>query len=116
MAELALHFEMSHGTDLTQAADSLQERLMGLPSVEEVAALPEAPRFTGLEVLVAVAITVKIVHATGSLVEELRRLLQQVKGLVGDVKDLKNITVDVGPKRVALSELTDAQMQQLAQD
>ncbi|GAC1350437.1 MAG: hypothetical protein NVSMB27_32960 [Ktedonobacteraceae bacterium] len=116
MTELALHFEMTKDSDLEQTAGLLCDRLASLQSVQEVAALPEEPRVTGLEVAAAIFVTIQIVHGTRKFVEEIRKLIPEIKGLIGDIKGLKDVTVDVGPQPVPIGKLTEQQVQQLAEE
>jgi hypothetical protein len=116
MAELALHFEMTPGTDLPQAAALLQERLASLPSVEEVAAAPERPRMTGLEIVAAITVAVTIVKGATELTEEVRKFIAEVARLMKDLKGLKGVTVEVGPNQVPIGDLTDPQTRQLAEE
>ena len=116
MAELTLHFEMTPGTDLPRAAALLQERLAGLPSVQEVDAAPEEPKFTGLEIIAAITAAVAIVKGARELTEEVRLLISEVKGLIGDIEGLKSVTVEVGPDQVPIGDLTDPQIRQLAEE
>ena len=116
MAELALHFEMTRDSDLQQTAGLLRDRLASLQSVQEVSALPEEPRVTGVEVAAAIFVTVQVVRGTRELVEEIRKLIPQIKGMIGDIKGLKDITVDVGLQRVPIGKLTEQQVQQVAEE
>ncbi len=117
MAELALHFEMTKDSDLQQTAALLRDRLASLQSVEKVIrALPEKPRVTGVEVVAGIFVTIQIVYGTRMLVEEIRKLIPQIKGMIGDIEGLNDITVDVGPQRVPIGELTEQQVQQLAEE
>jgi len=116
MAELALHFEMTPGTDLPRAAALLKERLAGLPSVQEADAAPEEPRVSGVEIIAAIMAVVTIVKGARELTEEVRQLIAEVKGLIGDIEGLKSVTVEVGRDQVPIGDLTDPQTRQLAEE
>ena len=81
--------------------------------VKEVEAVPETARFTGLEVVGAIGVTVLIVRGSRELIEELRKLIPQLKGLITEIKGLKDVFVEVGDKRVPLAEVQDEALQQL---
>jgi hypothetical protein len=116
MAVLALHFEMTEGSDLEQTARLLHDRIARLPSVQEVATLPEEPRVTGVEIAAAIFVTIQIVHGTRMVVEEIRKLIPEIKGLIGDMKGLKGITIEIGSQSVPIGKLTERQVQQLADE
>ena len=114
MAELLLHFEVTDSKEAPATAQALEKRLGQLPGVSEAEALPEESRLTGLEIVGAISAAVVIVRHGRELVTELNKLLPELKKLVGEVKGLKNAFVEVGPKRVALDQLTAADIEELA--
>jgi tetratricopeptide (TPR) repeat protein len=116
MAELALHFEFTKNTDIDRATDAVRERLSALQGVEGIDAVREQPRLTGLEIAAAIAVTVQIVRGTRRLLEEIRRLVPEMKSLISEINGLQSITVEVGSKRVAIAEVNEDEMRQIADD
>jgi multidrug efflux pump subunit AcrB len=116
MAELALHFEFTKNTDIDRATDAVRERLSALQGVEGIDAVREQPRLTGLEIAAAIAVTVQIVRGTRRLLEEIRRLVSEMKSLISEINGLQSITVEVGSKRVAIAEVNEDEMRQIADD
>lgn len=78
MNDLPLRFELGPGTDLNAAARVIRERIEALDAVGAVDARPEDARITGLEIVGAVAVGVRIVQRTRKLVAEVRRLIGEV--------------------------------------
>lgn len=118
MPHVALHFEMAPGTDKVQvqrAEEQLRQLLSGLESVQEVATRPEEMRFTGLEIVAAISATILIVKTSRELIDETRKLIATIKGLVGDI-GFKGISVDVADKRVSIDELTDEHLKELTRE
>jgi hypothetical protein len=117
--ELSLHFETNEQPNPEEFAalqKALQERITHLPQVDEVDTVLDEPQ--GVEMLAALATTIILVKSGGDLVTQLRVLIQQLTGLVKDVgefkKAFKKVSIDVGPKRVPITELTDQDFQQIA--
>jgi hypothetical protein len=116
MNELNLRFEFDRGADLDEIAPGLQSRLSQMDMVEEVEAVPVKSRLAGMELVAAIGVTVLIVRGSRELAGEIRQLVKELKGLVVDLKDLKNVYVDVGERRLSLDELDEEQIQQLAME
>ena len=113
MTDLMLRFEFEPGTDLNTAARAIRERLEALDTVAAVDARPEDARITGLEIVGAIAVGVQIVQGTRKLVAGVRRLIAEVKGLRGDITGLRQVTLDSGPKPIALDDVRDQDIEQL---
>jgi hypothetical protein len=107
-AEINLHFEFADGADLDEAAEQIEARLGGLEGVADVEAMPTDMRLTGAEVVAAIAVTAMVVRSGRDVIAEIRKLVVEAKGLLGDLRDLKNVYVDIGKKRVPIDKL-DAQ-------
>jgi hypothetical protein len=114
MAKIRFQFEVAKDALNGQTAQLIEQNLSNLDSVERVKAKPEAPRFTGLEVVAIISTTVLTVERSDDLVEHLRKLIQHLKGLVQDIKGLQEVFVEVGEKRVPLSEVQEETLHQLA--
>ena len=111
--EVNLYIDVEKDNDLEQTAQLIEERLGQLEMVKEVEAVPEQARFTGLEVVAAIGVTVLVVRGSRELIEELRKLIPQLKGLMSEIKGLKNAFVEVGDKRIPVSEVNEETLQQL---
>jgi len=111
--EVNLYIDVETDNDLEQTAQLIEERLSQLEMVKEAEAVPEQPRFTGLEVVGVIGVTVLVVRSSGELIGELRKLIAQLKGLIGDIKGLKSASVEVGEKRVPVSEVNEETLQKL---
>src|SRR6266699_3222337 len=84
--EVNLYIDFEKDNDLEQTAQLIEERLGQLEMVKEVEAVPEKARFTGLEVVAAIGVTVLVVRGSRELIEELRKLIPQLKGLMSEIK------------------------------
>jgi hypothetical protein len=114
MAEVALHFEFVKDADLHRATGAIRDRLSALEAVKQVDSMQEKPRLTGIEIAAAIAVTIQIVHGTQQLVAEIRKLIPELQGLIKDIKGLREVTVEVGAKRVPIGGLGDAELRQIA--
>ena len=112
--EVNLRFEVLEGTDLTQTAQHIQERLTSPDTVAE--AIPEESRFIDLVgVAAAISATVLIVRSSRELIEELRELITTLKDLYDDIhiKGLKGIFVEIGGERIPLDKVGEKELHQL---
>jgi hypothetical protein len=116
VAELALHFEFDDGTNLDEATKAVIEKLNQLEAVSEVAADIEKPRVTGLEIAGAIAVTIQILTGARKAVKLTRKLLIDLKGLGKEIKGLRNLKVEIGPKMLPIADLTEGQLQQLIEE
>jgi hypothetical protein len=112
-ATLLLHFDVEEGAELEDAGDAVLLRLSSLQGVKEAETSPEQPRLGGAEIAAGITAAVTIVAGSRQLVEELRKLIASIKGLVDDVKTLKGATVEVGAERISLADLTDEHLERL---
>lgn len=119
MTEVNLLFEFAHDEALAQVAQTLQDRLSRMEMVEEVEAVPEGSkqmRLSGLEIAAAIGVTVLVDRSSRELVEEVRKFVTEIKALMVDLRDLKNVYVDLGAQRIPIDQLNAEQFQQLAQE
>jgi len=114
MAEVALHFEFAKDADVELAPAAIRDRLSALEAVQQVESMQEKPRLTGLEIATAIAVTIQIVHGTQQLVVEIRKLIPEVQGLIKDIKGLREVTIEVGAKRVPIGAVGEAEVRQIA--
>lgn len=118
MPEINMVFELRDGKATNQVAQSLQDRLARMEMVQEVEATPESPdqvRMTGMEIAAAIGVTVLVVRSGRELLEELRKLVQEVKALMAESRELKNAYVELGTKRIALADLGPEELERIAQ-
>ena len=113
MTELNLRFEFSQDKNLNQVAQTLEDNITQLQLVDEVEAAPEKMKLTGVEIAAAIGVTLVIVRTSRELVEEIRKLIVEIKGLAADLQDLKNVYLDVGEERVPLDKLNEEHFRQL---
>ena len=116
MAEIELHFEFAKDADLEQAAALIRDRISALDAVQQVDSMQEKPRLTGLEIAGAIAVTIQIVQGTQQLIAKIRKLIPEVQGLIREVKGLRQVTVEVGAKRVPIHAVGDAEVRQIAEE
>lgn len=102
---MTLHVEIPAGSDPAALAAELQARLAALSEVEKTAAAPESPRFTGAEVVAAIAVNVAIIKGTGEIADALHQALPKIKRVLQDL-ELSNATVEVGQDLVPIDEVT----------
>lgn len=112
--EVNLYIDVEKDNDLAQIAQLIEERLGQLETVKEVEARREKARFTGLEVIGVIGVTVLVVRGSRELIEELRKLIPQLKELISEIKGLKEVFVEVRDKHVPIAEVKEETLQQLA--
>lgn len=112
--EVNLYIDVEKDNDLAQIAQLIEERLGQLETVKEVEARREKARFTGLEVVGVIGVTVLVVRGSRELIEELRKLIPQLKELISEIKGLKEVFVEVRDKHVPIAEVKEETLQQLA--
>jgi len=113
VAEVLFHLELSDEQNVDGKAEAIQQRLSELDSVNDVEAVREEPRLTGLEVVAAIAVGIQIAKGGNELVAQLRKLIPEIRRLIGDIKGVKNIVVEVGGKRVPVGELNDQHLEEI---
>ena len=114
--KLSFRFEFDKGTDLQQAADTLRERVSKVAEVEQVDLVPEKPRITGLEIVAAIAVGIEVVQGVRKGITELRKLVHELKALSKEVHGLQDVKLEVGPRKVPLDQVSDADLEELAHD
>ncbi|GAC1354789.1 MAG: hypothetical protein NVS4B11_26160 [Ktedonobacteraceae bacterium] len=112
--EVNLYINVEKDNDLVQTAQLIEERFGQLEMVKEVEAVGEKARFTGLEIVGVIGVTVLVVRGSRELIEELRKLIPQLKELISEIKGLKEVFVEVKDKHVPIAEVKEETLQQLA--
>jgi nicotinate-nucleotide pyrophosphorylase len=64
--------------------------------------------------VVAIGVTVAIVHSSRELINEVRKIIHDIKELVKEYREMKRVWVEVGPDRVPLDKLTEDHYRELA--
>jgi hypothetical protein len=108
--EINLLFEFGERTDLEEAAKQIEDRLGALDAVDDVEAMPTDMRITGAEMAAAIAVTAVVLRSGRDAVAEVRKLVVEIKGLLADLRDLKNVYLDIGKKRVPLDKLDEKEL------
>jgi hypothetical protein len=116
MPEINLLFEFTPGGSPDQQAARLQDRLGRMEMVAEAEAVPEGSKLTGVEIAAAIGVTVLIVRGSAELVEEARKLLAALKGLLVEWHDLKQVYLDLNDRRVPIQALEEADILVLVQE
>ena len=110
MPEINLLFEFKDRKNLDDAARQIEARLGALDAVDDVEAMPTDMRITGAEVAAAIAVTAVVVRSGRDAVAEVRKLVTELKGLLADLRDLKNVYLDIGKKRVPVDKLDEKEL------
>lgn len=128
MPELTLHFQIAGGTDLVRAAGLVQESVAAIPGAKDVSAAPEEPRIGAPEIQAMVAATVTVLGEVKTVAEAGTGAVGSVTMFLIALKHLKKrlaahgveqVSVDVGPRKVEVDELTDedeAELEEAAED
>lgn len=120
MSEVMFSMELKAGVDADLVAEQLRARLSQLETVADVDAQPNSER-TGLEsVTVFVTSVVGLITLVGTatsglttIVANLRKLVTEIKGLMSDL-GITKAEIEVAGKKVAVDDLTDADLETLA--
>jgi hypothetical protein len=99
MEEIDLRFEFEEGIDLDAVAQKIKERLQKVEGIEDAAVLPEEAQVTGPEVVAVVVATIAVLPQITKGVQELRKLMVEIKGLLGDL-GIKRFVSSAGEETV----------------
>ena len=116
MTELMLQFELTDPDAAPTLANQLQTRLTALDDVEEAEAEPVESRFIGGGVGEAVAVIaagVMLVKEGRDLVASVRAFLQEIKGLMQDMNEVKEVYLEIRGKKIALSDIKESDLAEL---
>jgi uncharacterized Fe-S cluster-containing radical SAM superfamily protein len=113
MPKLRFQFEVEQDAANEQTAQMIEAHIRGLDVARQVGASPQEARFGVLEVVGIISATILIIEKSDELIEKLRKLIKSLKGLTEDVKGLKNVFVEVGNKRIPLTEINEDDPEQL---
>jgi hypothetical protein len=114
-SKIKLFVEFEQNGDLDKMAQEIQDRLRRLHLVKDVEAMPQHTlRFTGPEIAAAIAVTALIARGGRDAVAEVRKLVAEIKGLLTDLRDLKNVYVNVRNSRIPIEQLDTEALRQLA--
>jgi hypothetical protein len=130
MANLTLHFDVDQSVAGDQTAAAIQELLQDIPEVAQANTTAERSRFvTGLEILAAITLAVNVIHTGAqvvhdanqiatdapSLVGVLKRIFHRITGVAEKTPGVKGTSVDVGLRSMPVSQLSDADIQKIAE-
>lgn len=104
MTEITLHVEVPGGSDASELARKVEERLAAMSEVEEVEAAPESPRVAA-EIIAGIAITVAIVKGAGELADALHQAIPKIKRVLEDL-GLVGATVEVAGELVVIDQVS----------
>ena len=114
MAEISLQFDVEDAALTEETARRIQERLTAMEDVKDAGAQVAGQERGVVETLAIISATVLIAKSGADLVDALRRLVQSLTGLVGDIRGLRTAFVELRGKRVPVSDLTEEKIQELA--
>ena len=117
MAKIRLQFEMDKQSEMAPTAALIQQKLAQLPEVEKAKATPEEARMGVVEAATIIGGVVILARNTGNLIDEIRKLIPKFKALADDLRSrgVKNVYVEVGTRRVDITELNDADAAKLVE-
>ena len=116
MADLTVHFEVEKDADGSSATQHIEQSLQGMTEVHTANVRLESYRGVGMaEVIAGVSLAVTVIGSAGTAVEAVTKFINSVKDLVKAGKGLHDALIDVGFKKVPVSQITPADIQKLAQ-
>ena len=117
MAELTLHFEAADGTDMEAAAAALQAELEKTQGVASARTRPQRYQSIGFgEVMSVVHVATQDIQQVTMLLTSLAALYAAWEKVKTKFPGLKPPTVEVGLKKVAVNQVTEADAQELVED
>jgi hypothetical protein len=131
MTQINLFLAFADDSNLDTVATELENRVNQIDNVDEVEALPLEPGEVRSyipdpeTVIQAIGVTVVLlksgkeaVKGSREVVEEVRKFIVEFRGLVADLgldkMNLKNVFVDIGNERIALNQLSEQHILDLA--
>ena len=100
--ELDICVTFEKDTDLLQTAQIIEERLQQLPMVNQIEAMPEQLRMTGVEVVAAITIAVLALRGSRQAVKELHELIRELRSLFQDLGG-KDPSLNIGGRQISLT-------------
>lgn len=116
MTECVIQFELDQDEDAKAIAERLQARLSAQPGVEEADVQAQETRFGVAEAVSVIAAGVVLVGQGKSLVVGMKEFVSALKDLLVEIDGLKNAYIELRGKRVAVADLTEQQLTDLASD
>lgn len=104
MDSLTIHFDVAPGFAVDALAAQVAERLAQLEGVQKAEAEVEDERFGVAETVAVIGGIVLLTKAAREGVDELRKLISALRGLVSEVSGLRGAVVDFGGRRIPLDE------------
>jgi hypothetical protein len=112
--ELRVKFTFESDAAAEDAVSPIEERLRE-PNKVHVRAIVDQPRLTGAEIAAAVAVTALIVGSAADVVKQLRRFVEEARGLQGALR-AESASIQVGARQVPVADLTDEDMAELMKE
>jgi hypothetical protein len=113
MSEISLLFEFADHNAAEESTQSIEKCLSALEMVDEVQAVRQGMRMTGLEIAAAVAVTATVARSGADTVENLGKLIAAIRSSIVQLRALKNVFVDVGDQRVPIDQLDAAKLKEM---
>jgi hypothetical protein len=116
MATIYLQFEAEAEAEADRIAEDIRQNLNSLEEVDEADTEAETTRFGigMMETVVLITGVVTIAKQGSELVGALRTLVQSLTGLVQDAQGLRDAFIEIGKRRVRVSELTETDFAEIA--
>ena len=113
MTLLNFRFEFDKAVELEQTSRTIQAHIDQLHLVEETQVFTEKIRITGAEIAAAIGVAVLVARGSRELIQEVRKIITEMKGLTKDLQGLKNIYIDVAGEKVPVDGLSEEHIQKL---
>lgn len=107
-------FELEEGADAGGIAESMHNDLCSLESVNQVEFQRDESRIGVGEMVEILAAGVILVRGTTELVVSVRTLVEEVERLILKFPDIRAAFLEVCGRRVALQDLTEADLEELS--
>jgi hypothetical protein len=115
MPNLTVYIEAVPGADLQQAAAEVQQKAAALPEVASASAQAMVTRSLGpQEIMMGLQVAAGVMTSATAAVVVLTGLVRAVEKLAGEMPALSKVLVQVGLKKVPVTQLTEHDVQMLA--
>jgi hypothetical protein len=115
MANLTVHFETEEGVDRAVLGGEIQQQLSTISSVQTAEVKVEEYRFVGpAEIMAGITLAIGATKTVSQAIDAITKFVNSVSELVKAGKGLREAIIDVGMRKVPVSQLTQADIEKLA--
>jgi hypothetical protein len=115
MANLTVHFQTEEGVDRAALGGEIQQQLSTIPTVQAANVEVEQYRAVGpAEIMAGITLAIGAVNTTSQAITAITKFVNSVSELVKAGKGLREAIIDVGMRKVPVSQLTQADIEKLA--